>query len=29
MWAFIINLIYDRSCRKYLADVTRLQHRWI
>jgi hypothetical protein len=29
MWAFIINLIYDQSCRKYLADVTRHQHRWI
>jgi hypothetical protein len=29
MWAFIINLIYDHSCRKYLADVARHQHRWI
>jgi hypothetical protein len=29
MWAFIINLIYDQSCRKYLADVTRHQHRWM
>ena len=29
MWAFIINLIYDHSCSKYLADVTRHQHRWI
>jgi hypothetical protein len=29
MWAFIINLIYDQSCSKYLADVARHQHRWI
>jgi hypothetical protein len=29
MWTFIINLIYDQSCGKYLADVTRHQHRWI
>jgi hypothetical protein len=29
MWAFIISLIYDESCRKYLADVSRHQHRWM
>ena len=29
MWAFIINLIYGRACRKYLADLARHQHRWI
>jgi hypothetical protein len=29
MWAFIISLIYDHSCKKYLADVGRHQHRWI
>lgn len=29
MWAFIISLIYDKSCRKYLADVSRHQHRWM
>jgi hypothetical protein len=29
MWAFIIGLIYDQSCQKYLADVVRHQHRWI
>jgi len=29
MWTFIIGLIYDQSCRKYLADVARHQHRWM
>jgi hypothetical protein len=29
MWAFIIGLIYDESCRKYLAEVSRHQHRWL
>ena len=29
MWDFIISLIYERSCQKYLADVSRHQHRWI
>ena len=29
MWDYIISLIYDRSCQKYLADVVRHQHRWI
>jgi hypothetical protein len=29
MWAFIINLIYDQSCEKYLADLARHHHRWI
>jgi hypothetical protein len=29
MWAFIISLIYDEACRKYLADVSRHQHRWM
>jgi hypothetical protein len=29
MWAFIVNLIYDKSCEKYLADVARHQHPWI
>lgn len=29
MWAFIINLIFDESCKKYLADVARHQHRWV
>jgi hypothetical protein len=29
MWDYIISLIYDRSCQKYLADVARHQHRWI
>jgi len=29
MWAFIISLVYDRSCKKYLADMGRHQHRWI
>jgi hypothetical protein len=29
MWAFIIGLVYEASCQKYLADVGRHQHRWI
>jgi len=29
VWTFIINLIYDESCRNCLADVARHQHRWI
>jgi hypothetical protein len=29
MWALIISLVYDQSCQKYLAEVTRHQHRWI
>jgi hypothetical protein len=29
MWSFIIGLIYDQSCQKYLADVARHQQRWI
>jgi hypothetical protein len=29
MWAFIIGLIYDQSCQKYLSDLARHQHRWI
>jgi hypothetical protein len=29
MWAFIINLVYHQSCKKYLAEVARHQHRWI
>jgi len=29
MWAFIISLVYDQSCKKYLADMVRHQHRWI
>jgi hypothetical protein len=29
MWAIIISFIYDESCKKFLADVTRHQHRWI
>lgn len=29
MWAFILNLIYDRACSKHLAGVARHQHRWI
>jgi hypothetical protein len=29
MWALIIGFVYEQSCKKYLADVTRYQHRWI
>jgi hypothetical protein len=29
MWAFIIGLIYDQSCQKYLSDVAQHQHRWM
>jgi hypothetical protein len=29
MWAFIIGLIYHQSCQKYLANLSRHQHRWI
>jgi hypothetical protein len=29
MWAFIINLVCDQSCKKYLADLARHQNRWI
>jgi hypothetical protein len=29
MWAFIINLIYDQSCKKCLAGLARDQNRWI
>ena len=29
MWAFIIGLIYDQSCQKYLTDVAMHQHRWM
>jgi hypothetical protein len=29
MWAFIVGLIYDQSCQKYLTDVARHQHRWM
>ena len=29
MWTFIINLIYEQSCSKHLADVARHQQRWI
>jgi len=28
MWAFIISLIYEQSCEKYLADMLKHQHRW-
>jgi hypothetical protein len=29
MWDYIISLIYERSCQKYLANVVPHQHRWI
>jgi hypothetical protein len=29
MWAFIVNLVYHQSCRKYLAEVVQHQHRWL
>src|ERR1700761_4958198 len=29
MWAFILNLIYDKSCQDCLANLARHQHRWI
>jgi hypothetical protein len=29
MWSFIIDLVYHQSCRKYLAEVVRHQHRWL
>ncbi len=29
MWEFIVNLIYSRSCKNYLAEMVRHQHRWI
>jgi hypothetical protein len=29
MWAFIMNLIYDKSCEKYLAEATRQANLWI
>lgn len=29
MWALIINLIYQQTCRSCLASMARHQHRWI
>jgi hypothetical protein len=29
MWTLIISLVYDQSCRKYLAEVVQHQHRWL
>jgi hypothetical protein len=29
MWAFIVSLIYEQSCRNYLAEMVKHQHRWI
>jgi hypothetical protein len=29
MWAFIINLIYDQSCKKCLGGLARHQNRRI
>jgi hypothetical protein len=29
MWAFIVSLIYSRSCKRYLAQMAAHQHRWI
>jgi hypothetical protein len=29
MWEFIVSLVYDQSCRKYLAEMARHQHRWM
>jgi len=29
MWAIIINLIYQQTCRSCLASMARHQHRWI
>jgi hypothetical protein len=29
MWSLIINLVYARSCEKYLADLARHRHSWI
>jgi hypothetical protein len=29
MWNIIISLIYDQSCEKYLAEVSRHAHLWI
>jgi hypothetical protein len=28
MWIFIINVIYQRACRNFLASMARHQHRW-
>jgi len=29
MWSLIISLLYEQSCKQYLADMLRHQHRWI
>jgi hypothetical protein len=29
MWAFIVSLIYEQSCKNYLAEMAMRQHRWI
>jgi hypothetical protein len=29
MWSLIINLVYEQSCEKYLADLARHRHGWI
>jgi len=29
MWALILGLIYDQSCKSILAGLARHQHRWI
>jgi hypothetical protein len=29
MWAFIVSLIYSRSCKRYLVQMVTHQHRWI
>jgi hypothetical protein len=29
MWSFIINLVYDQSCEKYLAEASRQANLWI
>jgi hypothetical protein len=28
MWSLIINLVYARSCEKYLANLVRHRHAW-
>jgi hypothetical protein len=32
MWAFmafVVGLIYSRSCKRYLAQMAAHQHRWM
>jgi hypothetical protein len=29
MWALIISLVYNRSCRRIMAGLVTHQHRWM